>query len=482
MTPTQRTQPELRKLHPLSPVLASWRPAGVAIAAALGIFRDDLDRLTWIWDAVHGDVAFATLGIALAIVVAIGAVSVVAAWLSWRVTGFALGSDGGVATLLVHRGLVVRRRRQVRLARVQSVDVNQPLVARLFGLAVVRLDMAAGDDASADLAYLKADEAWSLRDEILRYTRGPQVADPETREPTADRVVAKVPLERLIKASLLEGVIYWLLTLCYLVGVIVVGVVFGVTALLAGIGFLLPIALALLADVRRRVLSVLRDANFTLMRTPSGLRVNSGLTSTTNRSVDLDRIQGIRLEEPFWWRKLGWARVRVDVAGSVAEGHDKTGAAANSLLPVGARSEALALIRDVVGADLEHPQLVGPGRHARWLDPWGFRFLGVALLEGGALSVHGRLRRTHAFVPYARVQSVSVHQGLIQRGCQLATVWLDVPTGGHRWSGRHRGLTNAADLVDQLARRALQHRQPVGRRPSGQPEPAGATGSVTGDR
>ncbi|MGI8577658.1 MAG: PH domain-containing protein [Nocardioidaceae bacterium] len=464
--PAIAAQPELRKLHPLTPILASWRPAGIAIAVALGIFRDDLDRLRWVWDALHGDVALATLGIALAIIIVIGVISVVAAWLSWRVTGFAIVSDNGPATLLLHRGLVVRSRRQVRLARVQSVDVNQPFIARLFGLAVVRLDMAAGDDASADLAYLTADEAWRLRDEILRYTGSASDRSSETPGFTADRMVARVSLARLIKASLLEGVGYWVLTICYVVGVIVVGVVFGGAALLAGIGFFLPIALALAADVRRRVLSVLRDAHFTLTRTPTGVRVSAGLTSTTNRSVALDRIQGIRLEEPFLWRKLGWARVTVDVAGSVADKHDKSGAGANSLLPVGGRAEAIALIEAVVGANVEPPDVTGPGPRARWLDPWGFRFLGVALMDGGALSVHGRVRRTHAYVPYARVQSVSAHQGMMQRACQVATVWLDVPTGGQRWGGKHQDEASAAALVEQLSARARHHRLPVRRPPT----------------
>ncbi|MEJ7742132.1 MAG: PH domain-containing protein [Nocardioidaceae bacterium] len=72
--------------------------------------------------------------------------------------------------MLYHRGFLVRQRSQVRLKRVQSVDVNQPLVPRLLGLSALRLDMAAGEGASVNLAYLRVAEAWKLREEILRHT------------------------------------------------------------------------------------------------------------------------------------------------------------------------------------------------------------------------------------------------------------------------------------------------------------------------
>ena len=90
--------------------------------------------------------------------------------------------------------------------------------------------------------------------------------------------------------------------------------------LLAGLSVIIPVTLVILADTRRQMKSMLRDANFRLVRTPTGIRVSSGLTSTTNKTIDFDRIQGVRVEEPLLWRRFGWARVLVDVAGAKGDG------------------------------------------------------------------------------------------------------------------------------------------------------------------
>jgi putative membrane protein len=107
----------------------------------------------------------------------------------------------------------------------------------------------------------------------------------------------------------------------------------------------------------------------------------------------------------------------------------------------------------VVGVDLGAPELEPAGRSARWLDPLGWRYLGVGLLESGAVRARGRWRRSLAYVPYARVQSVSAQQGLVQRRLALATVHLDLPKGSARWTADHRAHADAAALVRQLSGR-----------------------------
>ena len=460
-SPTGVGPTRLRRLHPLSPVFQSWKLAGAAVAASFGLFRDEFDRIVWLWDALHGEASLSVLGRAALIIVAAGAVSALVAWLSWRATGFAVVTERpGDASLLYHRGLVVRRRSQVRLKRVQSIDVNQPLIPRLFGLAEVRLDMAAGDDASVRLAYLGADQAWELRSELLVHTSAAAPDASEADSPASaeqDSVVAAVALDRLVKASLLEGLGIWVGAVAYFVGVLVLWVVVGTEAFVAGLAGIVPVTIALAVYLRNRVLHILRQANFVLMRTRTGLRISAGLTSTINRTIDLDRVQGLRLEEPFLWRRLGWARVTVDVAGAAGKGDDDSDR--TSLMPVTDRATALALIREVAGPDLANIEVSAPGRGSRVLDPWSHRFLGVALLASGAVSRSGRLRRTHAFVPYARIQSVTASQGWLQRRCRVATVWLDLPTGGHRWRGQHRDIGDAAALVAELSGRARQSRQ-----------------------
>ncbi|MBA2559987.1 MAG: PH domain-containing protein [Propionibacteriales bacterium] len=472
----------MRRLHPLTPFFRSWRLVAGTAAVGLGVFRDDLDRLRWVWQALHGDVEMSLVAKSVAIIVAVGAVALAGAWLSWRATGFAIVHDqAGPGTLAFHRGVLAKQRSQVRLNRVQSVDVNQPLVPRLCGLAAVRLEMAAGEEASVDLAYLRLDEAVELRSEILRHTSTASTqrrtstaptqpttsADQETAAPTdladggatgpqtdtSDRLLARASTRQVIRSNLLDGISAWVMLVVWVVALVVAPILMGRAAFVAALSGVIPVTLAIVAQLRRQVLSMMRDANFTLLRTPTGVRISSGLTSTVNRTVDLDRIQGVRLVEPFWWRRFGWARVKMDIAG----GSDDFEKGA-SLIPVTTRSEALALIAAVTGAAIESAPFVEVGPGARRVDPVGWRYLGVALLREGAVSRAGRWRRSTSFVPYARVQSVSAHQGPVQRRLGLATVYLDVPKGSKRWEAQHRGTEDAAQLVETLADRARLHR------------------------
>jgi putative membrane protein len=464
---------QMRRLHPLTPFLRSWRTVGGLTAVGLSLFRDDLDRLVWIWHALHGDFELSLLARAAAIAVGAAVVIVFGAWLSWRATGFAIVDDGtGSGTLLFHRGVLAKQRNQVRLMRVQSVDINQPLVPRLLGLAAVRLDMAAGEDASVNLAYLRLDEASKLREEILRQVGGgdfaetadaaahgsgdPLAGDRPTRTPAPDELIAEVSTEKVIKSNLLDGISAWVAFVVWIVGSVVATILFGWEAFLGALSAFIAVTIAIVAQLRRQVTSMMRDADFKLFRTPTGVRISSGMTSTVNRTVDFDRIQGVRLVEPFWWRRFGWARVKLDIAGGKDDFQDGA-----SLIPVADRAEALALVAAVTGADLDSSHYVGVADGARRVDPLGWRFLGVALVETGALSRSGRWRRSTAYVPYARVQSVSARQGLLQRRLGLATVFLDLPQGSKRFEAKHRSLDDAAELVSELGVQARRHRLAV---------------------
>ena len=485
--PAQVRTTDLRRLHPLTPIFHSWRLVGLAAALGFGVFRDNVDQLRWVWDALHGNADLGLLAKAFLIFAAAALGSVVLGWLSWRTTGFAIvGQPGEAGTLLYHHGLINRQRSQVRLKRVQSVDVNQPFVPRLAGLAAVQLDMAAGEGATVNLSYLSLSDAWALREEILRHTSvvpgAPSAGHPDSRDAgtgawtgttrpsrgaAPDRVIGQVDTAYLVKATLLDGSWAWMLLLTWIVAVIVIGLVAGWAALAAAFTGILPVTIALLVQLREQAQTILRDADFTVMRTPTGIRTRAGLTSTTNRTIELDRLQSIRVERPLPWRWFGWARVNVDVAGATKK---SSGA---SLMPVAADAVAVALAGGVAGEPIE-PQaggfggadpvagrLVGAGARVRLVDPFTWRWLGVALLDRGAVTRTGWWTRQVSYVPYARVQSVSVRQGWLQRRLGLATVFLDLPSGASRWTAPHRDVAEAAQLVRRLSEAARVHRRAV---------------------
>ena len=128
MTPHAPTAPgaapvedDWTRLHPLSPVLRGGRflTAAVAVLVTQGL-RDPglLSALVG-----GGTVGAVLLGL-----------------LAWRTTRYRVTAT----ELQVRSGLLQRRDRRVPLARLQSVDVVRPLVARLLGLTELRLEVAGG--------------------------------------------------------------------------------------------------------------------------------------------------------------------------------------------------------------------------------------------------------------------------------------------------------------------------------------------------
>ena len=73
---------------------------------------------------------------------------------SWWAMRFRLGTE----TLRIESGVLIRQSRRIRLDRVQAVEVQQPLVARLLGMAELTIETA-GSGTEGKLAYLRLEHA-----------------------------------------------------------------------------------------------------------------------------------------------------------------------------------------------------------------------------------------------------------------------------------------------------------------------------------
>jgi putative membrane protein len=163
-------------------------------------------------------------------------------------------------------------------------------------------------------------------------------------------------------------------------------------------------------------------------------------------------VQAVRIIQPLLWRRFGWVRVEVDVAGvrgaAGAEERSTTGA----LLPVAMRDEAERVIQIVLpGLDLDALSLRRPPARARWRAPLSYGRLGSAFDAGWSVTSYGRIRRVTDVVPQDKLQSVRLVQGPLQRRMRLATVHLD--TAGHNVHAaiRQWDAAQAAELTDSLA-------------------------------
>ena len=94
-----------------------------------------------------------------------------------------------------------------------------------------------------------------------------------------------------------------------------------------------------------------------------------------------------------------------------------------------------------------------PPRRARWVHPFALRRFGAGLTADVFVTRWGLLTRELHVVPYARLQSVRVVQGPVQRLLRLATVYGDT-AGGRSGAARDRDLGEAWLMAQELSTRA----------------------------
>ncbi|MFC0056691.1 PH domain-containing protein [Streptomyces actinomycinicus] len=427
-----------RRLHPVTPFRRAWAP--VAVLAGWAVHdpngtQQQLARLT---------TTMLLLGLAVLVPVA-----GLYGFLSWWFTHFAVTDT----ELRIRTGLLFRRTAHIRLERIQAVDVSRPLLARVAGVAKLRIDVVGADDKD-ELAFLGEREASALRAELLARAAGfaPETAQEIGEAPA--RVLLRVPPRELARSLALTGATWG--TLC---GALVVPTLLWLTT--HNVWTVLATALPLLgAAGASGVGRFVNDFDWTVSESPDGLRIDHGLLDRTHETVPPGRVQTVRIVEPLLWRRRGsarasgaesgggWVRVELDVAGS-----------ANSvLIPVAPRAAAEAVVARVLpGVTVPRELSRAPGR-ARWCVPLWWRGHRLAVTGAVFASRSGLLCRRLSLVPHAKVQSVRLTQGPWERRWGLADVHVD--TGADKTvTARLRGAEEAVRFLDEQAERSRTGRR-----------------------
>jgi putative membrane protein len=422
-------QTEWKRLHPLSPVVR----AGSAVAV-LVLFSTQFDtgrRHGFPWES------FVLLGL--------GIVAGIVSWLvtRWRVHG---------GDLQITTGLIRRQSIRVPLARIQAIDVIAPVIARVLGLAEVRVVVAGRGTGRTRLAYLGAAEAQQVRATLLALAHGLASGTPE---PPAQPLL-RMDNRRVVFATLLTAPVN------VLIGIVILAMI---TSLLVPHGaatasIAVPALVGVLPEVFRRFNAVY---DFQLSEAADGLRLSRGLLQTRTETIPFGRIQAVRWVEPLLWRHFGWVRLEVDVARQRGSQQREEGSSqlSRTLLPVGSREHAAWLLQRVLpGAVTVAPPGSRPPRRAVFRAPFSYHLLAFWDDRGRhALARTGRVRPEVVVVPLEKVQSVRFRQGPLQRWLRLATVHLD--TAGRGWQARAvcRDAADAEVLMDRLTDLAREARR-----------------------
>ncbi|MFD3544226.1 PH domain-containing protein [Streptomyces sp. NPDC058655] len=416
-----------RRLHPFTPLRRAWVP----IAATVGVVVQQGDRAgEWIADLS----ALLRVLALLALVLLFG----VYGFLSWWFTHFSVTDT----ELRIRSGLLFRRTAHIRLDRLQAVDVTRPLLARLTGVASLRLDVIGTEDKD-ELAFLGEREAVALRAELLARAAGFAPEEAVRLGQAPEREVLRVA-PRDIAVSLVLS----LSVLAALAGGIVAPVfMWWISASpWAAVVTLLPVLGAVWAGTAGRFLT---EYDWTVAESPDGLRLDHGLLDRAHETVPPGRVQTVRIVEPLLWRRRDWVRVELAVAGSKND----------VLVPVASRAAAYGVIARVLpGVDLAALDFTGsPAAGARWVTPVWWKGYALAVSDGVFAARHGRLCRRTEIVPHAKVQSVRLTQGPWTRARGLADVHVDTGANG-TVTARLRATAEAAALLHAQAARSRTSR------------------------
>lgn len=457
-----------QRVHPASPFVHGW----LAIIGLIWVYWNSTDELSWSerfegprlgWTAAIGAAALVVILIFYA--------------LSWYFTRYRLSETH----VYVNSGMLFRSQKQARIERVQAIDIAQPLVARLFGLAELRFDVADGSASVMRLAFLKKAQAHELRTEILNLAQAArsgttptieqgqelpagEIASGEESAPPADAIagteyliVSKVPAGRLLGSLMLRGSTVF--------GVLL-AIFFGIMALVGQAGVLAGAIPALLGFGGWFYKQLNDSWNFTASNTDTGLRISRGLVDTRHQSIPAGRVQAIKISTPVFWRPLGWYRIEVNALGLGEDESSET-----LVMPVGnfesvcevmgillpdlGVSPQREVLQTAISSGTEYGFTTSPER-AKLFSPGAWRHQGF--LETGKVLItrYGWLSRTATFIPYQRIQGVSWHQGPLERRRDLAGVRVHSAGGSILGYAHQLDMNRADELFQAQALRAAE--------------------------
>lgn len=167
---TSAAEPDLawHRMHRITPLLNAWKTiVAVLVIAAIQLGPD----LSEDWGLGRPRILLIVGGV----VVVGGGLVVVYSEIAWRMMRYAVDAEH----VYLQSGVLYRRHRQARLDRMQAVDVVQPLIARLVGLAQLTIEQAGGQDSRIVLAYLTEARAQELRNELIARAAGVEMDEIE---------------------------------------------------------------------------------------------------------------------------------------------------------------------------------------------------------------------------------------------------------------------------------------------------------------
>lgn len=494
---------EWKRAHPLSPLTRMWI---IFVALAWVIFKEiieslrnpDENLLSLLRDigfsTAIADIGLPILGLSGIVVLSLGLY-----YWGWFHTRYAVDSTA----LHLRTGFFVKNYRKANLERIQSVDIEYPLLARIFGLGGITVDVADGSSNALKIEFIKRADANALRTSLLAKVREAKGTDsagiaPAGIDPTSydsaqpsteqedsraqmepahrslqqtqqqegftsalteenERQLTRLPTGRLLAGTLL-GFELWTRML---IAIAIIGAATWATgsfmaALFANLVVLFGAIASIWGSFNKRY-------NFRISHSPEGLKIRRGFTNSTTQAVPTGRIQALEISQPFFWKYFGWYTVSMNVAGyglnldsdSVAKTDLLVIATAPELAQVlpyvihqrSADSDDVAQLQTAMdGAGAEQGFTPAP-KNSRYFDPLSYKRNGWGMTERFLLIRRGVLVRRLTVLPHQCIQSIELHEGPLQKRTDLATLTLHSVPGPVSPEAKNISATDARELL-----------------------------------
>jgi putative membrane protein len=443
-----------RRLHPATIALRFAKeapstilalPAGLAFASRLGLSG------------------------ALALAAALAGVLLAVKWLAWRRFRYGVGAT----EIVIESGILHRNRRSIPFDRVQDVDIERTFLARLFGLAKVRIETGAGGKDEGLLDSVSLAEAHRLRETVRAWRADgvPAAASEEGAAPPS-RILFAMGVPRVLLFGLFNFSLVYIAGLFALLQTFDRFLPFDIYDPARWVGLVGPylperwtigataavlFAAAVLGSLAGILRTVARDFGFRLSLEGGRLRREHGLFTRSEAVIARRRVQLAQVRGGPVRGWFGWSGLFFQTLGA---GTDRSGL--QSAAPFASRAEIEDVLAEMGPLRLPPPpELIQVSRRhilrsaAARLGPAAAAILALALWEPAVLLLLALLpllavtaaldRRYHRYaladdllfvargvwrrrlwlVPLANVQSLSLSHGPIQRRLGLATLAID---------------------------------------------------------
>ncbi|WP_226086390.1 PH domain-containing protein [Mesobacillus sp. S13] len=234
--------------------------------------------------------------------------------------------------LRIEYGLIVRKKRYIPFDRIQSLDLSEGILQRLFGLVKVKVETAGSggmglQDGEAILTAITKQDAQEIHDYLVSIKKSGQMLQGEEEPQSSDDLLYKISVPELLMLATTSGgvgvVISAVLAFVFqfeefipyeqifdgVENFVQNGVIF--ISVVVFIGFLLAWMIALFG-------TMLKYANFTVRKVDNDLVITRGLLEKRQFTIPLNRIQAVRISENLVRQPLGYASAFLESAGGSA--------------------------------------------------------------------------------------------------------------------------------------------------------------------